>query len=131
MKTCPILPILTIGQSRREKGEKIVHLRTISGGPADLARSKPSRQVTISSTLRKNSMGRPEHHTFPRVTHEEKVHAGCSKSPGFSPAQPRRAKTLPSAGKAAASEAARRTLRYVEPLSEARTPLADFSSILL
>src|SRR5438132_10125108 len=33
--------------------------------------------------------------------------------------------------KAAASEEARRTLRYVEPLSEARTPLADFFSILL
>ena len=33
--------------------------------------------------------------------------------------------------KAAASEEARRTLRYVEPLSEARTPLADFFSFLL
>jgi len=33
--------------------------------------------------------------------------------------------------KAAASEEARRTLRYVEPLSEARTKLADFFSILL
>ena len=33
--------------------------------------------------------------------------------------------------KAAASEDARRTLRYVELLSEARTPLADFFSILL
>ncbi len=32
--------------------------------------------------------------------------------------------------KAAASEEARRTLRYVEPLSDARTPLADFFSIL-
>ena len=31
---------------------------------------------------------------------------------------------------AAASEEARRTLRYVEPLSEARTKLADFFSIL-
>ena len=29
------------------------------------------------------------------------------------------------------SEEARRTLRYVEPLSDARTPLADFFSILL
>ena len=36
-----------------------------------------------------------------------------------------------SAGKAAASEEASRTLRYVEPLSDARTPLADFFSILL
>jgi hypothetical protein len=33
--------------------------------------------------------------------------------------------------KAAASEEARRTLRYVEPLSDERTPLADFFSILL
>ena len=41
--------------------------------------------------------------------------AGCSKSPS---------------NKAAASEEARRTLRYVEPLSEARTKLADFLSIL-
>src|SRR5712691_5390735 len=39
------------------------------------------------------------------------VPAGCSKRP-FS--------------KAAASEEARRTLRYVEPLNDARTPLADF-----
>jgi hypothetical protein len=42
--------------------------------------------------------------------------AGCSKRPS---------------SKAAESEEARRTLRYVEPLSEARTPLADFFSILL
>ena len=41
---------------------------------------------------------------------------GCSKRP-FS--------------KAAASEEARRTLRYVEPLSDARTLLVDFFSILL
>jgi CYTH domain-containing protein len=34
-------------------------------------------------------------------------------------------------GKTAAREAARRTLRYVEPLSDARTMLADFFSILL
>ena len=34
-------------------------------------------------------------------------------------------------GKAAASEGARRTLRYVERLSDARTPLEDFFSILL
>ena len=33
--------------------------------------------------------------------------------------------------KAAASEEARRTLRSVEPLSEARTTMADFFSILL
>ena len=53
------------------------------------------------------------------------------KKAAFSPAQPQRAKTRRSAGKAAASEDARRTLRYVEPLSEARTKLADFFSILL
>ena len=46
----------------------------------------------------------------------EKHFAGCSKRP-FS--------------KAAASEEERRTLRYVEPLSEARTKLTDFFSILL
>ena len=33
--------------------------------------------------------------------------------------------------KAAASEEARRTLRYVEPLNDARTPLEGFFSILL
>jgi hypothetical protein len=33
--------------------------------------------------------------------------------------------------KAAASEEARRTLRYVEPLRDARTPLEDFFSVLL
>ena len=46
----------------------------------------------------------------------EKRPAGCSKRPS---------------SKAAASEEARRTLRYVEPLSDARTKLADFFSILL
>jgi hypothetical protein len=45
-----------------------------------------------------------------------KIVARCSKRP-FS--------------KAAVNEEARRTLRYVEPLSDARTPLADFFSILL
>ena len=45
-----------------------------------------------------------------------KHQVGCSKRPS---------------SKAAASEEARRTLRYVELLSEVRTPLAEFSSILL
>jgi hypothetical protein len=45
-----------------------------------------------------------------------KTGSGCSKRPS---------------SKAAVSEEARRTLRYVEPLSDARTPLADFFSILL
>ncbi len=44
---------------------------------------------------------------------------------------PRCAKTHPSIGKAAASEEARRTLRYVEPLSDARMLLRDFFSTLL
>jgi len=44
------------------------------------------------------------------------LRAGCSKRPS---------------SKAAASEAARRTLRYVEPLSDARTTLEDLFSILL
>ena len=46
----------------------------------------------------------------------ENTHAGCSKR---------------LSSKAAASEEARRTLRYVDPLSDARTLLADFFSILL
>jgi hypothetical protein len=45
--------------------------------------------------------------------------------------QPWRAETRLVPSKAAASEETRRTLRYVEPLSDARTPLADFFSILL
>jgi hypothetical protein len=45
-----------------------------------------------------------------------KVQSGCSKRVS---------------SKAAASEEARRTLRYVEPLSAARTLLAVFFSILL
>jgi hypothetical protein len=44
------------------------------------------------------------------------ISAGCSKRPSR---------------KAAASEEARRTLRYVESLSDARTMLAGFWSILL
>ena len=73
-------------------------------------------------------------------------HAGCSKRPDFSPAQlwgllhppalslprqPLRPGTRLVPCKAAASEEARRTLRYVEPLSAARMKLADFFSILL
>jgi hypothetical protein len=50
------------------------------------------------------------------VAKQENISAGCSKRP-FS--------------KAAASEEARRTLQYVEPLSDARTQLADFLSILI
>jgi hypothetical protein len=69
--------------------------------------------------------------TGPHVWDKGEYHAGCSKRPDFSPAQPWRAKTRLVPSKAAASEEARRTLRYVEPLSDVRTPLADFFSILL
>ena len=57
--------------------------------------------------------------------------AGCSKRPAFSPAQPWRAETRLVPGKAAASDEARRTLRYIEPLSDARTQLAAFFNSLL
>jgi hypothetical protein len=80
-----------------------------------------------------------------------RIAAGCSKRPDVSPAQPQRAETRRSAGKAAASEEARRYQPHFvwpfarsmdlgerkipsstsEPLSEARTPLADFFSILV
>ena len=50
------------------------------------------------------------------MTQQEYMLAGSSKS---------------LSSKAAASEEARRTLRYVEPLSDARTLLAGFFSILL
>jgi hypothetical protein len=53
------------------------------------------------------------------------------KKAGLLTRPPRRAKTRGSAGKIPASEEARRTLRYVEPLSAARAPLADFFSIRL
>ncbi len=73
------------------------------------------------------------------------------KKPRFSPAQPRRAKTRHSAGKAAASEEARRYHPHFvwpfatrmdlgerkipsstsEPLSAERAPMTDFFSILL
>jgi hypothetical protein len=46
---------------------------------------------------------------------EINIASGCSKRPS---------------SKAAASEEARRMLRYVEPLSDVRTPLAGFFSIL-
>ena len=56
--------------------------------------------------------------------------AGCSKRPDFSPAQPRRAETHRSAGKAAAPQL---TLvsRFTLLWNDARTPLADFFSSLL
>jgi len=72
--------------------------------------------VASSSRLRESHVGMSEGRWPARVARQNNIFAGCSKSP-FS--------------KAAASEEARRTLRYVEPLSDARTPLADFFSILL
>src|SRR5713101_4060484 len=57
----------------------------------------------------------PEAYWSARPGQQEHTPAGCSKR---------------LSSKAAASEEARRTLRYVEPLSGARTPLVDFLSIL-
>ena len=84
----------------------------------------------ISSRLRKNQVYTQ---TPLEIIHVELMlkQPGCSKRPDFSPTQPRRAKTRLVPSKAAASKEARRTLRYVELLSDARTPLADFFSILL
>ena len=67
------------------------------------------------SRLRKSHFGIAELRWLTRWD-KKRIHTGCSKRPS---------------SKAAASEEARRTLRYVEPLSEARTPLVDFFSILL
>src|SRR5882672_706999 len=112
-----------------------------------------------ASSLRKNSADTLGPQCSVRVG-PQKNPAGCSKSPDISPAQPRRANTRRSAGKAAASEEARRykphfvwpftprmdlgerispasvsdlrkVLFNVELLSDARTPLADFFSVLL
>ena len=96
--------------------------------------------------------------TFGMCDIVEEVHTGWSKRPDIPPAQPRRAETRRSAGKAAASEEARRYVPHfvgpfalvidlgerkspssasdfratlVEPLSDARTKLADFFSLLL
>jgi len=68
------------------------------------------------SRRRKNHFGTTKLRWPTCLGQEENISAGCSKRP-------------PS--KAAASEEARRTLRYGEPLSEARTKLEDFFSILL
>ena len=65
--------------------------------------------------MRKNYFGTAELRWPTRLGQKEHTLAGCSKRPS---------------SKAAASEEARRTLRYVESLSETRTPLADFFSIL-
>ena len=113
-----------------------------------------------ASSLRKNSADTLGPQCSVRVGPQKNNPAGCSKSPDISPARPRLAKTRRSAGKAAASEEARRykphfvwpftprmdlgerispasvsdlrkVLFNVEPLSDARTLLADFFSVLL
>ena len=61
------------------------------------------------SELQKNHIGLREFHESAHVAEQEDAPAECSKSSDFSPAQPRRAKTRRSAGKAAASEGPRRT----------------------
>ena len=72
-------------------------------------RSRPNRP-------RKSHFSIAEPQWLTGLGQEENTPAGCSKRPS---------------SKAAASEEAMRTLRYVEPLSEARTKLEDFFSILL
>ena len=69
-----------------------------------------------SSRLRKNEVDANNMAGMFRTGANARITSGCSKR---------------LSSKAAASEEARRTLRYVEPLSDARTPLADFFSILL
>jgi len=69
-----------------------------------------------SDTLRDNHFGVAEFLSSARLKEEQNAYAGCSKW---------------LSSKTAASEEASRTLRYVEPLSDARTPLADIFSILL
>jgi hypothetical protein len=76
----------------------------------------PYLNLGFPGRLRKNYVGTPERRWAAHVAQQKNISAGCSKRP-FS--------------KAAASEVARRTLRYVEPLSDARTMLADFFNILL
>jgi hypothetical protein len=58
-------------------------------------------------------------------------HPGCSKRQTFSPAQPRRAETRLSTGRRSKRGGEAYAFRYVEPLSAARTKLADFFNILL
>jgi hypothetical protein len=84
-----------------------------------------------SSKLRKNSVGMPELHWSTRLKYQ--VGAPCRLlKKAFVSTRPTPARQdAPSHGKAAASEEAKRTLRYVEPLSDVRTQLADFFSSLL
>ena len=67
------------------------------------------------------------------VKHRRTVRMKLHKRPFFSQTEEQlyRRMLKKAVSKAAASEGGRRMLRYVEPLSDARTPLADFFSILL
>ena len=81
--------------------------------------------------MRKSYVGTLEFLRSTRVAKQQNGHTGCSKRPDFSPAQPRRAKTRRSAGKAAGeSKPEAYPLGYVEDFDELRTPLAGFFSIL-
>ena len=81
-----------------------------------VAFSHAVEQLMGLSRLRKNHFGTTKLRWPTRLGQEKNTSAGCSKR---------------LSSKAAASEEARRTLRYVEPLGEARTKLADFFSFLL
>ena len=71
--------------------------------------------TSTSNRMRKNYCGMRAFLLFAHIGTTGKHQARCLKRPS---------------SKTAASEEARRTLRYVEPLSEARTKVADFFSIL-
>ena len=85
----------------------------------------------LSNRLRKNYCGTVGIQWPAHLGQQEDSAQDAQKGQTSHPPNPWRAKTRLVPSKAAASEEARRTLRYVEPLSEARTPLADFFSILL
>ena len=66
---------------------------------------------------------------------KENTPAGCAKRPAFSPAQPRHAEMRLFPNKAATPRLTARftfhASRFTVPGSDARTPLADFFSILI
>ena len=72
--------------------------------------------VVLYNSVQENSIFARQAVVIIRMVLGPEESAGCSKR---------------LSSKAAASEEARRTLRYVEPLSDARTTLASFFSILL
>jgi hypothetical protein len=100
-----------IGKGNRGIDLSLQFRRHIDIAPASLdlvGRLSTSRQ-SQKPDKKKNLDGQAQHRNSLSL-------AGCSKR---------------LSSQAAASEEARRTLRYVEPLSDARTLLADFFSILL